>query len=160
MLLTALMLSQARVRGVDPVDCQGLSDITDLSAAVLWQHNMLDAFEQIATLKLNTWVVARATGHTAQPAADRQTAAKSAVTSTTPVQPAAEHGAAAVAPDAAATPSASAGDVEVATRSAENKRSYAKMMQAGAGGSSQPPQDIDGDKQAGQVRLVRLSALC
>ena len=158
--LIALLLSQGKIRGVDPADCQALSDITDLSAAVLRQHDMLDAFEKVAIPKLNTWVVARVTGNTAQPSAITQTAPNSAVTSTALAHPAAEHGASAVAPDAAATFSASAGGVEAATRSAENKRSYAKMMQAGAGGSSRAPQDADGDKQAGQVRTVRPLALC
>ena len=158
-MLFALLL-QAKIRGVDPADCQALSDIIDLSIAVLQQHDMLDAYEEVAVPKLNTWVVARATDNTAQPAAIKQAAANSAVTSAAPVQPAAEHGASAVAPDAAATPSASAGSVEAASRSAENKRSYAKMIQAGRGGSSAAPQDADDNKQAGQVCLVRPLALC
>ena len=136
---------------MDPADCQALADINNLSAAVQQQHDMLDAFEEVAVPKLNTWVVARVTASTAQPAAN------SAVTSTALVHPAAEHGASA---DAAATPSASAGGVEAATHSAENKRSYAKMMQAGARGSNQAPQDADGDKQAGQVRTVRPLVFC
>ena len=158
-LLIALSLLQAKLRRVDPADCQALSDIKRLSAAVLRQHDMLDAFEEVATPKLNTWVVARVTGSTAQPAAMTQTGPNSALTAIHPVPPAAERGGSAVAPEAAATPSAPAEGAEAATRSMESNRSYA-MMQAGPGGSSQIPQDADGDKQAGQVRLVRPLALC
>lgn len=157
-LLIALLLLQAKIIQVDFASCQALSDINDLSTAVLQQHDMLSAFKEVAVPKLNTWVVARVTGNNAQPAAMTQTASNSAVTPIHQFPPAAERRASAVAPapEAAATPSASAEFLETAarSRSAENNRSYT-MMQAGAGDPSRAPHDADVDKHAGQVRPVR-----
>lgn len=152
-LLTAQLLLQARSRGVHPSECLELSDVIDLSAAVLRQHDMLDAFEEVAAPKLNTWVVARATANTAQSAAITQLASNLAGTSITPIQLTAEDVASAIAaaPYAAATPSACDGGMEASKHSAQNKRSHAKVMQAVMGGSSRA---MDADKQAGQVLLL------
>lgn len=147
-MLTAQLLLQAKIRGVPPSECQELSDIIDLSAAVLRQHDMLDAFEKVAVPKLDTWVVARPTANTAQAAAITQLALNLGGASITAEDVAS---AIAAAPYAAATPSASDGGMEASIHSAEDKRSYAKVMQAVRGGSSQA---LDADKQAGQVLLL------
>lgn len=140
------------MRGVHPSKCLVLSDIIDLSAAVLRQHDMLDAFEEVAVPKLDTWVVARPTANTAVAAAMTQLASSLAGTSMASIQLSAEDvvSAIAAAPYAAA-PSASDGGMEASTHDAENKRSYARIMQAVRGGSSSI---LDADKPAGQVLLL------
>ena len=114
---------------------------------------MLDAFEEVAVPKLDAWVVARPTANTAVAAAMTQVATNLAGTSIAPIQLSAEDVASAIAaaPYAAATPSVSDGGMEASTHAAENKRSYANVMQAVRGGSGRI---LDADKPAGQVHLL------
>lgn len=144
----SLPIPQAKSRGLDPSDCQALSDIADVSTALLRQKEMLSHFQELTYPKLDTWVVARVTDSAshAQSAATTDVAANSAVTSTTLLQPPAEHASSAV--------TAAADAVATAPDSVQNRTTYVSQTQAEAGMPSQIPQAGDGSKQEAKVQII------
>lgn len=150
-VLTRPELLQAKSRGLNPSDCQALSDIADMGKALLRQREMLGQFQELTYPKLNTWVVVRVTESTpqAQPAATTPAAADSIATSAAVLPPLAENGAPASTPpiDAVAAPPGG---------SVQNRASSVSTTQAEAGTASQTLQGEGKPKQKAQVRHVGL----
>ena len=153
-VLIALLLLQAKSRGLSPSECQALSDIADVSKALERQREMLGQFQELTYPNLDTWVVVRVTDNTpqAQSAATTPAAADSTVASTTVVQSSVEHGASAVTPssDAVGAPPAD---------SVQNRASSVSKTQAEAGKASQIPQGGNKPSQQVQVRPVGLLSM-